>query len=175
MLPLHERTRPKDRTPICWKLLTDLPVESLESAIEKANWSTQRWKIETFPKILKSGRRVEEAKLRTASRLSNLIGLSGIVAWRVFSLTMRNRTDPDAAAMTVVTPLELRILQAMVGKSDEAAPESVADAVVLVARLGGYLGRNRDGPPGNMVIWRGLSRLTDIHLGVELGQQLVGN
>ena len=36
-----------------------------------------------------------------------------------------------------------------------------------VARLGGYLARARDPPPGNTVIWRGLSRLTDIALGAK--------
>jgi len=40
--------------------------------------------------------------------------------------------------------------------------------------LGGYLARTKD-PPGNMVLWRGLTRLTDIHLGFELKNQLVGN
>jgi hypothetical protein len=32
-----------------------------------------------------------------------------------------------------------------------------------------------DPPPGNTVIWRGLSRLTDIVLGIMIGVQLVGN
>ena len=42
-----------------------------------------------------------------------------------------------------------------------------------LARLGGYLARTNDSPPGNMVVWRGLSRLTDIEIGLELG--LAGN
>jgi hypothetical protein len=33
--------------------------------------------------------------------------------------------------------------------------------------LGGYLGRSSDPPPGNMVIWRGLSRLAAAVLGAE--------
>jgi hypothetical protein len=70
-----ERTRPKDREKIEWKLLTDLPVLSRLDAIEKLEWYAQRWKIETFHKILKSGCRAEEAKLRTAERLVNLIAI----------------------------------------------------------------------------------------------------
>ena len=46
-----------------------------ESAIEKLEWYAQRWKIETFHKILKSGCRAEDAKLRTAERLTNLIAV----------------------------------------------------------------------------------------------------
>ncbi len=41
--------------------------------------------------------------------------------------------------------------------------------------LGGYLARATDPPPGNMVIWRGLSRLNDIQLGFALAAKLMGN
>ena len=44
-----------------------------------------------------------------------------------------------------------------------------------MARLGGYLARASDSPPGNTVMWRGLSRLTDITLGAMLRAKLVGN
>jgi hypothetical protein len=44
-----------------------------------------------------------------------------------------------------------------------------------IARLGGYLARANDPSPGNMVMWRGLSRLTDIELGAVVGVQIVGN
>ena len=43
-----------------------------------------------------------------------------------------------------------------------------------LARLGGYLARVSDPPPGNIVMWRGLSRLTDIQIGVEIGAEECG-
>ena len=43
------------------------------------------------------------------------------------------------------------------------------------ARLGGYLARASDPLPGNIVMWRGLSRLTDIQIGVEIGAGDMGN
>jgi hypothetical protein len=46
---------------------------------------------------------------------------------------------------------------------------------VAIAKLGGYLTRTNDPPPGNTVLWRGLTRLTDIQLGYELHNQVVGN
>jgi len=36
----------------------------------------------------------------------------------------------------------------------------------------GYLNRKRDAPPGDMVLWRGMVRLTDIHLGYWLARDL---
>jgi len=47
--------------------------------------------------------------------------------------------------------------------------------IIKLARLGGYLARAHDGPPGNTVIWRGISRITDIQLGFLLGARFVGN
>jgi hypothetical protein len=56
-----ERGAPKGREPIRWKLLTNLPVNDLSAAIEKLNWYAQRWKLETYHKILKSGCRAEQS------------------------------------------------------------------------------------------------------------------
>lgn len=149
---------------------TDLPVENLESAIEKLEWYSLRWKIETFHKVLKSGCRAEDAKLRTAERLTNLIAVLCIIAWRVFWLTMVHRTNPKTSADTVFTETEIAILNHVSGDSEQSLPKNVAHYLLVVAKLGGYLARKHDGPPGNTVIWRGLSRLTDIHFGVEIGR-----
>jgi Transposase DNA-binding len=71
----QENGTPEGREPINWKLITDLPINSNEEAIEKLHWYASRWKIETFHKILKSGCKAEESKLRTADRLVNLIAV----------------------------------------------------------------------------------------------------
>ena len=51
----------------------------------------------------------------------------------------------------------------------------VSHYLVKLARLGGYLARSRDPPPGNIVIWRGLARLTDIELGFMAAIRVMGN
>lgn len=53
-----------------------------------------RWKIEVFHKILKSGCRAEDAKLRTADRLANLVAVFCIVSWRVLWTTMMGAPVP---------------------------------------------------------------------------------
>jgi Transposase DDE domain len=75
-----ERNAHSGVEPIAWKLITDLPVTSRAQAIEKLDWYTQRWKIETFHKILKSSCRAEDSRLRTAQRLTNLIALFCILS-----------------------------------------------------------------------------------------------
>lgn len=177
VIEARERETPRGRDKIDWKLITDLPVGSRQEAIEKLQWYALRWKIETFHKILKSGCRAEEAKLRTAARLINLLAIFCILSWRIFWLTMMNRTSPDARPEVVFTALELRVLDRVVKDKPHAdrRKRSVSRYLTKLAQLGGYLARNSDPPPGNMVIWRGLSRLVDIELGIMVGAQLVGN
>lgn len=92
----REREEPVNRKRIEWKLITDLPVASRREAIEKLNWYAMRWKIESFHKILKSGCKAEESRLRTADRLANLISVFCIISWRISWLTMLNRSCSDA-------------------------------------------------------------------------------
>ncbi|MHA4875610.1 hypothetical protein, partial [Enterococcus faecium] len=41
--------------------------------------------------------------------------------------------------------------------------------MLQIVMLGGYLACNHDPPPGNMIVWRGLTRLHDIALGISIG------
>ena len=175
VLHADERGTPEGREPIRWRLLTNRPVDDLAGAIEKLDWYAQRWKIETFHKVLKSGCQAEQSKLRTAERLTNLLALLCIVGWRVFWLTMTDRATPEAPAEAALTAAEIEILDRLTNKTGPIAMQAVSHYLLAIAKLGGYLARAKDPPPGNMVIWRGLSRLMDIHLGFELSGRLVGN
>ena len=165
-----ERGTPKGRKPIEWKLITDLAVRSRSEAIEKINWYAMRWKIEVFHKILKSGCKAEDSKLRTAERLANLMAVFCILSWRVLWLIMLNRIAPDASPKLALTDIEIALLDRLISGASHrrCLPGSLAFYLTKLARLGGYLARASDPPPGNVVIWRGLSRLTDIELGAEI-------
>ncbi len=172
-----EETEPEGRPRIDWKLVTNLTVETLDDATEKLSWYALRWKIEVFHKIMKSGCRAEDAKLRTAERLVKLLAVFAVLSWRVFWITMSARAEPDAPANTALTETEIKVLDELLKPSSHAPPDCqhLAGYVNKIARLGGYLDRNSDPPPGNLVMWRGMARLTDIVLGVELARRIVGN
>lgn len=167
-----ERGKLKDRDPIDWKLVTNLPVTCKADAIEKLDWYAMRWKIETFHKVLKSGCRAEDSKLRNAERLANLIAVLCILAWRVLWLCMINRVSPDLPAKLVFTDTEIKLLEHLVPLKDGSQKKNVSQFLIRLAKLGGYLNRTRDAPPGNMVLWRGMARLTDIHLGFSLARDV---
>jgi hypothetical protein len=176
VLHAQERGKPKNRKRIDWKLITDLPVRSLKDAIEKLRWYALRWKIEMFHKILKSGCKAEDRRLRTAERLVNLIAIFCIVSWRIFWMTMLNRSDPNAHPLLALTKIEMQLLDRLVpDKREPPDRDTITRYVIKIARLGGYLARANDPAPGNIVMWRGLSRLSDIELGAISGAQFVGN
>ena len=177
LLHAREPQEPVGRPRIDWKPIADLPVDSYDDAVEKLRWYAMRWKIEVFHKILKSGCRAEQARLRTAERLVRLLAVFCILSWRVFWLTMLNRIEPDLEPALVLTETEIKVLDRPI--PDPAADPSPARTLSLylvkIARLGGYLARAKDPPPGNIVMWRGLSRLNNIALGAALQINNVGN
>ena len=172
----YEPHPPANRERIDWKLLTDLPVDDLTTAVRLLEKYGMRWKIEVFHKILKSGCRAEQSHLRTADRLSNLFAFFCIIAWRIFWLTMNQRENKDAPPSLVFTETEQQLLDHFVkDRPSETRSFTVQYYLRKVVKLGGYLARKHDPPPGNIVIWRGFRKLNDLHAGFLAARQIVGN
>lgn len=171
VLHAEERHPPLNRAALSWKLITNLPIESREQAVEKLDWYAMRWHVETFFKTLKTGCKAEDTQLRTAERVSNLMALYCVLAWRQMWVTLVQRVEPEADIGAVFSESEIEALNALVPthwKNKVSMPKIVHEGVILVARLGGYLARNHDRPPGSQVIWRGMRRLHDIVLGMSM-------
>ena len=96
-----------------------------------------------------------------------LIAVFCILSWRVFWMTMLGRSAPEANPSLAFTDEERAILDRLRPNKGPRA-RTLSSYVTKLARLGGYLARTRDPPPGTLVMWRGLSRLTDITLGTTL-------
>lgn len=171
-----ERDTPKGSKTIDWKLVTDLSVGSRAEAIEKLQWYAMRWKIEVYHKILKSACKIEDSKLRTADRLVNLIAVFCVLSWRIFWMTMVNRAAPAAPPTAALTDLEIKLLDYLVADRSTTPPQgTLSRYIIKTAQLGGYLARANDPPPGNKLMWKGLTRLTDIVLGAIAGAKIMGN
>lgn len=166
----EELNPPEGRAPVLWKLITNLPVTTHADAVHKLDWYALRWKIETFFRTLKTGCRIEELRLATADRLANCIALFCVVAWRVSWLTMLSRDAPKASPEAVFTNTERSLLERATPERKSKVPRDLNFYVRAVARLGGYLDRTSDAPPGTTVIWRGLSRLADLAEGARIAE-----
>jgi hypothetical protein len=151
-------------TPICWLLVTTLPIATWTEAVACVHWYTQRWLIERYHFVLKSGCRMEALQLETAARLERALAVYSVVAWRLLWLTYEARAHPEASSATVLALHEWQALYATMHRTPylPSQPPSLREAVRWIAQLGGFLGRKSDGEPGVQVIWRGLCRLEDI-------------
>jgi hypothetical protein len=159
-----EPNPPDDITPLNWLLLTNVEVSNFSEALQRIEWYTQRWHIEVYFKVLKSGTKVEHARFQTKDRLLRYIALLSVIAWRLYWMTLLSRHLPEADCTQVVTENEWRALYALTHKTRTFPKKTptVAQVVLWIAKLGGFLGRKSDGPPGVTVLWRGWQRLTDI-------------
>ncbi len=92
-------------------------------------------------------------------------------------MTMLNRTCPTAPPDAALTKTEIALLDHLVKENGQnsSGQKTLSHYLIKIARLGGYLARTSDPPPGNMVMWRRLSRLTDIELGANIGMKIVSN
>ncbi len=153
-----------------WMLLTTVEVKHKDDAYERLEWYAQRWGIEVYHRILKSGCRVEARQLENVRRLCNCLAIDLVVAWRIYHLTTLGRETPDVPCTVYFTASEWCALTTFVSKTKTPPdlPPSLNEAVRLLGKLGGHLGRTGDGPPGTEVLWRGMARLADIELAYDL-------
>jgi hypothetical protein len=158
-----EQNPPEGEEAINWLLITNIKVNNAVEAIEKIHWYTQRWNIEIFHKILKSGCSIEAAQLRDRERLIKYITTKSIIAWRIFWLSRKFNNDQNASCSQVLTSLEQKLLLKRFNKAADPLKELPAkEAIKLIAKLGGYIGRNCDHPPGIISLWRGWTRLMNM-------------
>lgn len=157
---------------ICWVLLTSLPVATFNDAWLVIEYYESRWLIEEYHKALKSGCRVQDRQLKTASRLEPLVGLLSVVAVRLLQLKSLARTSPDTPAQRVVPRIWLQILKAARKGLHRVHDLTVGQFYREVAKLGGFLGRKHDGEPGWITIWRGWEKLNNFVHGATLASKL---
>lgn len=156
-----------------WLLLTSLPIDCFEQAATIVMWYAVRWCIEVYFHVLKSGCQIKRLHLETEDRLLPCLALYMVIAWRVLFTLMLGRTTPDMDCEIIFDPQEWRAAYIVVKLCPPPlTPPRLGEVILLVASLGGYLGRKHDGPPGAKAMWIGLQRLRDFVIALD-AQQVV--
>ena len=158
-----------------WLLLTSLPVGTFEQAATVVEWYAVRWSIEVYFHVLKSGCQIKRLQLETEERLLPCVALYMVIAWRVLYTLMLGRTCPDVDCEVIFDPREWRAAYIVIKRCrPPSIPPPLGQVVMLVAGLGGYLGRKHDGPPGPKAMWIGLQRLREFVIALEARDALDG-
>jgi hypothetical protein len=158
---VKEENPPKEIEPIEWFLMTNEPVDSGEEAYEKVGYYIQRWKIERFHFVLKSGCRVEKLQERSIEKTASLILMYSIISVFILNLTYIARIHPDLPCTIVFDDDEWKILYCAANRTKKPPekPYTIAEAVKYVGWLDGPKTAPSDGPPGVKTIWKGLQKL----------------
>jgi hypothetical protein len=159
-------TVPVGEAPLDWLLLTNRPLTTASEIREVILGYAQRWRIEDFHRAWKSGAcRVEENQLHSAEAVKKWATILAAVAVRVERIKLLSRRDPERPASEEFSPLELRALVLLrFGKDgpQKLAPGTVptlGEVTTWLAQIGGYTGKSSGGPPGSVVLSRGLEEL----------------
>jgi hypothetical protein len=166
--------RPDVKEPIDWMILTTVRTASFEEACQRLNWYSRRWGIEVYHRILKSGCRIEDRRLKDTDNLETCLAIDFVVAWRVYWMTMLGREKPDTPCDQILSEEEWHVLSAWAtGKISATVPNS-QQAMRWIGKMGGWQSRGKQDNPGTTCMWRGLARLPTMAQGYLLALQVNG-
>ena len=144
-----------------WFLMTNRPIKSPEEAVQQLRNYAQRWKIERFHYVLKTGGcNIEQIQARSMKVTISLIMLYSIISVFIMNMTYAARLNPDTPCTNFFEEEEWKFLYWAVYKKETVpdTPISIKEAVRLIAWLGSGKRAPSDGDPGLKLIWRGLEK-----------------
>ena len=105
---------------------------------------------------------IERSQLRSCATFQRWATLLAAVAARIERLKQAARQQPDDPAAEYASRDEIDGAIVLTDRCKWKLGQelTVGQFVTLVANIGGYTGRSSGGPPGSIVIARGLDRVT---------------
>jgi Transposase DDE domain len=168
LIELTEPNPPEGAEPVVWRLLTTHAVPDAAMAWQVVDWYRARWIIEQYFRTLKKqGLQIEDSQVETADRLLKLVAIAARAAVIIMQLTQARDGTSTLAAPLVFSPAEIATLEALdksYANHDKLArnlypPHSLSWASWIIARLGGWNGREKSKPPGPITFKNGLDAL----------------
>ena len=154
-----------------WILLTNVPTQSQQEAWERVDWYECRPIIEEYHKAQKTGCGIQDLQFTTRKALEVSVGMLSVVAVQLLRLRDLGRRD-DAQQRPATEVVSAEYVEALsLWRFKQAKPQmSVKEFLWTLGRLGGYLNRPSDRPPGWLVLWRGWMELQRLVEGVALAR-----
>jgi hypothetical protein len=150
---------PEGEEPLSWTLLTNVKVTTLDEAKLVVFGYSLRWRVEEFHKTWKSVCKVESTQITEGNRIIKWAVILAAVAMRIERVKYLARTHPDQPATSELCREEIDAtihLRQPKGYKPGDSP-SIGKVIGWIADLGGYTGKSSGGPPGAIVLARGLS------------------
>lgn len=154
---LVEKNPPVGATAGRWMLLSSIPVVSVKQALKCVPWDCRRGRIEEWHRVMKSGCKILEHQNHSAEALQRAIAIDAVIAWRIMLLGLLGREIPELPSEILFDQCEGEVLELLAKKKP-----SLGEAMITIAKLGGFLNRKCDGHPGFESLWKGYIRFHDM-------------
>jgi len=163
---------------INWKLLTTHSISCFEDAARIVEWYSLRWTVEQVHRLLKKkGFGLEDSELENGWAIRKLCILMLSALLRILQMNLAyNEPEGGQPIEEVFTADEVECLKIinpkLEGKTNKLHnnndPTRAKWATWIIARLGGWTGYTSQGPPGVIILKRGLDRFAAIYFGWQL-------
>ena len=150
----------KKKNGIYWYLITNAQTHTDTDVEEQIRNYIQRWKIERFHYILKSGCKIEEKQVRSYKKLNCLSLLYSVIALQIMHMTYLGKLCPNLPAELFLEKEEMKLLYFTARKTKIVSKKvyTIKDMILDLAALGGRRLAPSDGMPGMSSIWKGLEK-----------------
>jgi len=168
---------------VCWRLLTTIPVITLEHAMMVIEWYSWRWMIEEVFRIMKKeGFDVEASELGCGTSVKKLCLLVLDAIIKLFQMNIAYMTDEEdqIPATLCFEEEQIECLQMqntkLEGKTEKQKNPyrkgSLRYATWVIARLGGWKGYASERKPGITTLWIGIEMFYNIFKGWKLARDV---
>lgn len=178
VVEVREINCPAGQEPIHWILFTTHKISNVEDAKQIVCWYRERWNIEQLFRTMKlQGLNVESSQIETGENLTKLVIIALCAAIQIMQLVLTREGQTDQLVEEVfnvdekalLTILLIQVEGKTIKQKNPYPKENLAWATWIIARLGGWKGYYKsEGPPGPIVIGRGLTKFYDIYYGWKL-------
>jgi hypothetical protein len=164
--------------PIDWKLLTTHSIDDFSQALQMVQWYSSRWNIEQLFRLMKKqGFGIESTQLESGWSIRKLAVMQLTAVLKILQMHIAyNQPEGgqpieevfDGEQIEALHLLNARLQGKTLKQQNRNDPAKTKWATWIVARLGGWKGYDSQGPPGVIVLKRGLNRLTYVIEGINL-------
>ena len=159
-----------------WFLLSNLPIDTIKTAMGIADTYSKRWTIEDYHKCYKTGCNIEKRQFDSRKTITTSIGLLALTAVQLLRSRYFAKQHEEDSFKEIIPDKEeqnlaIKLSQKYLKQIDKqlCKPETTLWWLLLLGRMGGHQGMKQKGLPGWQTIWKGYAHFHSLLEGYKHG------